>query len=52
MSKSLGNVFCPLKTAEITSVDGLRYFLLKQIPYEHGGWLIFYFQISTYFEFI
>ncbi|CAK5090372.1 unnamed protein product [Meloidogyne enterolobii] len=40
MSKSLGNVFCPLKTAEITSVDGLRYFLLKQIPYEHGDFTL------------
>lgn len=37
MSKSLGNVFCPLKTSEIISVDGLRYFLLKQ---KHGDFTL------------
>lgn len=37
MSKSLGNVVCPFNAADLLTVDGLRYFLLKQNAFEDGN---------------
>ncbi|HEX4104056.1 MAG TPA: class I tRNA ligase family protein [Candidatus Paceibacterota bacterium] len=37
MGKSLGNAVDPLELAERYGVDGLRYFLLREIPYGEDG---------------
>jgi methionyl-tRNA synthetase len=37
MGKSLGNAVDPLELAERYGVDGLRYFLLREVPYGEDG---------------
>ncbi len=37
MSKSRGNIVRPVPIAEVMSVDALRYFLFREIPFGHDG---------------
>ena len=37
MSKSLGNVFDPLKVARAVGIDQFRYFLMREIPFGQDG---------------
>ena len=37
MSKSLGNVFDPLKVAHAVGIDQFRYFLMREIPFGQDG---------------
>lgn len=43
MSKSVGNVVDPFEVSKILTVDGLRYFLLKQgVPHDDCSEFIYY----------
>ena len=37
MSKSLGNVFDPLKVAHAVGIDQFRYFLMREVPFGQDG---------------